>query len=634
MSLPPLPPGFVLEDEPQADSIPPLPPGFVMESDEDDGPGLSLDIVGGTPVTSEQFERENATDGMGGFDRFAAGVGKSIVDTGYGLKQAGTSMAEYFARQNPMLVSEETADGLQMSLDQQYAEQAEREKIDADLMGTGAGFAGNLTGAIGQIVGPGALLRGTSAAATFLPRTLAGNAVQGTAFGAAQPVASDGQRVANTAMGGSLGFAGAAAPRVIGAVAGAARKALPAVSQSAQTRAAADVLNQFAADPAALRAGAVSPEMLVAGSQPTLAEATGDVGLAGLQRTLANTADFGNALSQRQQANNLARVRAIEGAFGGADSASAEAIREARNQVARKTLQPIDKLPMSSLNKVVDGVQRLSEKHQASPAVRQAMAAVKDELPNIRTVGDAHAVRQYIGQLIGGQVEGKAGAKLAKRELMTVQTLLDREMRGAYPEWGKFLREYKAASREADRIDVGAELLATGRAVRSSTNDPSLTPAAFGRAAGNLDRTVQRATGFKKSSANATLTPEQKVMVDAVRRDLERYSRASTDGKAIGSNTVQNAIGGNSFQSAVGPVGAAMVEPISGAAMLGLNQMRAKFGGKVAGLVEEAMLDPARAAEILSAVPPSQMSEVLRAAAPLIARSSSVTGVVSPALTE
>src|SRR5690606_6921724 len=107
-------------------------------------------------------------------------------------------------------------------------------------------------------------------------------------------------------------------------------------------------------------------------------------------------------------------------------------------------------------NKVVTGVNRLSEKHQASPAVRQAMDAVKAELPNIRTVGDAHAVRQYIGQLIGGQVEGKAGARLARRELMTVQGLLDREMRAAYPEWGAFLREYKGLSRQADQIDVGA----------------------------------------------------------------------------------------------------------------------------------------------------------------------------------
>nr|MDQ3040527.1 hypothetical protein [Pseudomonadota bacterium] len=122
--------------------------------------------------------------------------------------------------------------------------------------------------------------------------------------------------------------------------------------------------------------------------------------------------------------------------------------------------------------------------------------------------------------------------------------------------------------------------------------------------------------------------------VDAVRRDLERYSRGQTDGKAIGSNTVQNAIGGNSFQSAVGPVGAAVIEPVSGIALLTINQLRKSYGEKVAGIVQEAMLDPARAAEILASVPTNQRAQVVRIAARVIPRVGGVAGVVTPALTE
>ncbi|WP_211368934.1 hypothetical protein [Pseudoxanthomonas jiangsuensis] len=71
-ALPPLPPGFVLEDEAppppsqaltaQAD-IPPLPPGF--ELFEDDGPGLEIDIIGGTresQATPEQRSGSLARD--------------------------------------------------------------------------------------------------------------------------------------------------------------------------------------------------------------------------------------------------------------------------------------------------------------------------------------------------------------------------------------------------------------------------------------------------------------------------------------------------------------------------------------------------------------------------------------------
>lgn len=598
------------------------------------------------PQSVEPDEAPNPTAGMSPLALNLAGLGSSIARTGRGLKQVGTSAAEFFVRSNPQLFDQRsigsvvtgeddsTAGKLRASLVRQQAEEADFRKLDAPLNATAAGLTGNIVGTVGQLLGPGLALRGTSAAAAFLPRTIAGNASQGAAFGAAQPTVNEGERAGNIGIGAALPAAAMSALRAGGAGLSALSRLSPAVTQGQQSRAAADVLNQFAADPAALRAGATSPQTLVPGSVPTLAEASGDVGLAGLQRTLANVPEFGNALFQRGTQNNRARVSAVEGAFGGADDAAATAVRTTRDQAARRTLRPIERVPLRSIEPVAKGVDRIADRFQANHAVRDAMQAVREELPRIRTVGDAHSVRQFIGQLIGGQVEGKAGAKLAKRELMAVQTLLDREMRSAFPEWGTFLREFKGASRQADQIDVGAELLATGRAVRGATNEPVLSPAQFSRAAENLDRTVQRATGFRRATAARTLTPEQQQTVDAVRRDLERFSRAQTDGKAVGSNTVQNAIGGNSFQSAVGPVGAAMIEPVSGIAVLGLNQMRAKFGAKVADLVQEAMLDPARAAEILASVPTGQRAEVVRAAARLIPRAGGTAGVVAPALTE
>lgn len=541
------------------------------------------------------------TEGMTGGEKFGAGFGKSFVDTGRGLQQAGTDAVNFL-----------TGGALTDTQARQQGVIDRARDTDAALMDTGAGLAGNVAGYATQILAPGGIARGTMLAGAALPTTLAGNVAQGVVLAGLQPVATGESRAKNAAVGGAFGAGGQLAARGLGAVARTARDAIPAIRKSSQEKAAARVIDSFAADKAALRSGAANPQVIVPGSLPTLAEASGDVGLAGLQRTLANTPEFGNALAARGQANNLARVRAIEGGFGGADDAAADAIRAGRDKAATRILRPIEKLPMATLNKVVAGVGRLAEKHQAAPAVRIAMDAVKAELPNIRTVGDAHAVRQYIGQLIGGQVEGKAGAKLAKRELMTVQGLLDREMRANFPEWGKFLATYKAASREADQVATGAELLATGRAVRTATNDPALTPAAFGRAAGNMDRTVARATGFPRATAARTLTPQQGAIVDEVRRDLERFSRAATDGKAVGSNTMQNAIGGNRLQDQVGPVGAAIVEPISGIALLGLNQMRKAYGQQVAGIVEEAMLDPARAAEILARLPASQRSAIVR----------------------
>lgn len=609
--------------------------------------GVSVQPAGPAIVDLPAVEADqpDPTKGMSGWQLNKAGLGQSIVNTGYGLRDAATDAARYFVEENPVLFDESTAEGLRKRVASQRREADERAALNAPLNATAAGKTGNIVGTVAQVFSPGLTLKMASKvpqlasaaprlnalAAPFLPTTIRGGAAQGAAFGALQPVGEGESRGQNALTSGALSAAGGVVLNALVKGGRAAISALPKVRAASQERAAAEVLNKFANDPAALRAGATAPQMIVPGSRPTLAEASGDVGLAGLQRTLANAPEFGNRLAELRVANNAARVGAIEGAFGGADDAAAAAVRAGRDASARQILKPIDKLPMSSLDKVVTGVQRLSEKHQAAPNVQAAMDAVKTVLPNIRTVRDAHDVRQYIGQLMSGQVEGKAGAKLAQSQLMTVRALLDREMRAAYPEWGRFLREYKAAAREADQIDTGAELLATGRAVRTGTNQPDLTPAAFGRAAGNLDRTVARATGFPKARADRTLTPQQVKVVDEVRRDLERYSRAQTEGKAIGSNTMQNIVGGNRLQDQVGPVGAAMIEPVSGIALLGLNQMRKAYGQRVAGIVEEAMLDPARAAEILAKLPPAQRRAVVRQAAELIPRIGMSAGVVAPA---
>lgn len=593
----------------------------------------TADIV---DLPAVQAERPDPTEGMGLYEQYRAGLGKSVMDTYAGVKQLGT---EAIAQATRGTLSDPYADtATSQRFDAMAQAQrdatAERRRLDEPLMERPAGMAGNVVGTLGQIVGPGLAARGSMAGRAFLPTTIKGNVAQGAAIGAVQPTAAEGERRGNVAMGAGLGAAGAAVPAIAGAVGRKAVQIAPPLREAAQNKAAARVIDQFAYDPVAIRQAARNPEMIVPGSLPTLAEATGDVGLSGLQRTLGNMPEFGAEMATRGAANNAARVQSLEGAFGSADPVAADAIRSTRDVMAKRILGPARETPVDGLDKVTAGVNRLAEKFKASRAVREAMADVGEELPNIKTVGDAHLVRQYIGQLMSGNVEGKAGGKLAKRELMTVQTLLDREMKQAFPEWGTFLKSYKALSREADQIDVGAGLLDTGRAVRGATNEPVLTPAAFARAAGNMDRTVQRATGFKRATAGRTLTPEQTQAVDAVRRDLERYARASTDGKAIGSNTMQNAVGGNTFQSAVGPVGAAVVEPVSGVAMLALNQMRKTYGAKVADIVQEAMLDPARAAEILATVPAGQRRDVVRAVAGLIPRLGGATGAVSPALAE
>lgn len=586
--------------------------------------------------------KPNPTEGMSNLDLFAAGAGSALDAAGRGLKQFATGAVGELAGDRTGLTSGQNA-VTEWAADrgaQQLAENTQERTLNEPLLDTGAGLAGNITGNVGMIVAPGgaasmaarvpqlaAAAPGLTAfGASMLPTTIRGSALAGGAMGATAPVAEGESRALNTGLGFAAGGAGAAAPRVASAVAGRVARLSPAFTANAQQRAAGEVIEQFAQDPAAVRQSLASSQVIVPGSMPTLAEATEDAGLAALQRTMANMPTMSAEMARRGTVNNQARVKAIEDAFGGASPQAADAIEQARNLTARQTLRPIATLSMQDVSPLTNGVKRLIEKNAAAPNVREALGAVQAELPNIKTVQDAHNVRQYINQLMSGSVEGKAGGKLAQKELMVVRDLLDRQMKQAFPEWGTFLREYQAASRELGQVNTGQALLGKSSAIPDALGNPVLSPAKFGGA--DLDRVVQTATGFRKAQADKVLTPEQLKAYDEVSRDLQRYARTAVAGKAVGSNTMQNAVGGNAVQSAIGPVGAAIVEPVSGVALLGLNALRKNYGEKVAAIVEEALLDPNRAAEILATLPSENRRKIVQTVGYLLNQSGAVGGRV------
>jgi hypothetical protein len=146
------------------------------------------------------------TEGMSSYDKFAAGLGKSVNDLGLMLRQ-GASMVGFGDKAK-----------VQADID-------EAKRLDAPLMNTGWGMAGDLTGQIGASLLPGGALklagRGLQAAgaarigqaatqagqALIAPQGLKQGAAVGAAMGAMQPVASDetlGDKVALGAAGGAI----------------------------------------------------------------------------------------------------------------------------------------------------------------------------------------------------------------------------------------------------------------------------------------------------------------------------------------------------------------------------------------------------------------------------------------------
>lgn len=182
-----------------------------------------------TPTVSEAPARgPDPTEGMSGFDRFAAGAGKSIVDTGRGLAQLGVDFVNAPATMTRAIRGEESVP--QGRLDRAtaglQASQAEADRLDAPLMDTGSGLAGNVAGYGAQLLTPAAALRGTAGARALLPTTIAGNAAQGAALGAAQPLAEGDSRLENATWGGAFGAGGATLAKGVGALGTKAKTAI------------------------------------------------------------------------------------------------------------------------------------------------------------------------------------------------------------------------------------------------------------------------------------------------------------------------------------------------------------------------------------------------------------------------
>jgi hypothetical protein len=109
-------------------------------------------------VGFDPYGKSSPTEGMGGFDKFAAGVGKSLYDTGRGIGQ---------------LVGVVNANDVEAA-----------RKQDAPLMDSGAGLAGNIVGQIGQMAVPvpaGAAAKAASWAGKFAP--VVGAAARSGVFG-------------------------------------------------------------------------------------------------------------------------------------------------------------------------------------------------------------------------------------------------------------------------------------------------------------------------------------------------------------------------------------------------------------------------------------------------------------------
>ena len=142
--------------------------------------------------------RKNEYSGVSesGLENFKAGAGKAVTDLWRGAKQIVSSDAPTMGG----LVTGDKRGAMQQEVDDSRA-------LDAPLMKTGAGLAGNITGGAAAMV-PAAFIPGAN--------TYTGAALAGGVMGALQPTATGESRAANTGLGAVAGVGGQAAGNALG----------------------------------------------------------------------------------------------------------------------------------------------------------------------------------------------------------------------------------------------------------------------------------------------------------------------------------------------------------------------------------------------------------------------------------
>lgn len=522
------------------------------------------------------------TEGMSTLDKIRAGFGKAIVDTGRGIADIAT------------------LGGYQKEID-------EAKKYDAPLMDTGAGMVGNVGGNLATMVGPSAAVGMAGKAAQIpvmvnaarsfmLPKTVAGAIGQGVGMGAIQPVASDDSRMMN------MGLGGTGAAIVPGAIAGgrAVKSLVDPFTGSGRERIAGRALERFAANPQSILQS--SAQELVPGSMPTLAEATQDVGLAQLQRSLRNNPDANNAITQRFLQQNEARMGALQNIAG--DPGQREFFDESRRTAARELYgkamqeQPVD-TPW-----VKGQISQLLKRPTFRQAWKEASEiALDDGLKLDRS--NVVQVSHYTKLALDRKIEGLADKPEAQKAVVSIKDKLVSlmESKNFAPSYREARATYAEMSKPINQMDVGqslveklqpalAEFGATGRT----------TPAKYAQALRDGDATARRATGFRGATLEGTLSPGQLGAARDVARDLGRSANAQELGMARGSPTGQNFVSQDILRQVLGPFGLPKSFSESTLAETLLRPVSFAYKApeaRVMGLLGDASLDPKKARELL-----------------------------------
>lgn len=515
-------------------------------------------------------KKPDATEGMSGFDKFAAGTGKAIVDTGRGIGQMLN------------LVSRDDV--------------AESRKLDKSLMESGAGQAGNLFGNLAVNL-PLAFVPGAN--------TLKGAAMIGAATGLVQPSESTEETIKNVVLGGAVGGGSILAGRGLASGYQAASGLLRPLTEKGQRQIASEVLKASATDAAKAAKNLRGASPLVKGSMPTVGQVADDAGLAQLERTLLNNPESAGPLQRAYEAQRAARQTALADVAGTPEYRSL--IEEGRRVFANEDYAKAfaDGIDVEMAKAMKPQIDSLMRRPSLKSAVNEAkmLASERDiKLTNMGSIEGMDWLKKALDNKISrasqpGSSIGKEelrGLMQTKDDLMAVMEQIAPSYKAANDNFAKMSRQINASDVAADlqkRLYKNAEW-GSGKEM-GNTYMTELS---------NALESVKKQTGMNKSLRDVMNEGDIKTL-ENIARDLARKEKGQNLGKAVGSPTMQNMLGQNLIRRIAGPLG--VPESLAENSILNTLSRPYSFAmqysqPKIAGLLAESMVDPLAAQSLLS----------------------------------
>jgi hypothetical protein len=478
----------------------------------------------GRVIMAQQPKTPDPTEGMSTSEKLFAGIGKGMTDVGRGLGQMV---------------------GL---VDRKDIEEA--RKRDAALMNTGAGAFGNVVGNVAAML-PTALIPGAA--------TLRGATMIGAGSGLAAPSTSTEERLKNIGLGAVVAPAAILTGRGLASGYQAAKGLVEPFTKSGQEAIAARTLQQFAGNPTVASSSLRNAAPLVPGSRPTMAQASGDAGLAQLERTLRNNPETGALIEAQLASQRAARLKAVQDIAGTDDFYNL--IKEGRStfaaeDYAKAMANGIDPQMAKALGPQIKNLMERPSIQQAKQAAQNLAREQNISIDKWGSIEGLDWLKKGLDDLISSAK--KPGSSIGDARLRAlVQTKKDlmSVIEDVAPNYKLANDNFAAMSQQVNSMDVARGLLdrmqsplaRAGASQREMKNE-------FARALEQSMESTKRSTGMDLP-IDKVMLPNDVATLKNVVKDMARSASAEDAGRAVGSNTAQNLAAQNLLRRTLGPTG-------------------------------------------------------------------------------